>query len=42
MRAYKELICRSAFWSVENPTFGMPVRRRATRAAQSSGTTTAA
>ncbi|KUL64134.1 MULTISPECIES: NAD(P)/FAD-dependent oxidoreductase [unclassified Streptomyces] len=26
---YKEMICRAAAWSVANPTFGMPVRRRA-------------
>jgi NADH dehydrogenase FAD-containing subunit len=25
---YKELVCKGAAWSVANPTFGMPVRRR--------------
>ncbi|WP_214404237.1 NAD(P)/FAD-dependent oxidoreductase [Pseudonocardia lacus] len=25
---YKELICRGAVWSVANPTFGLPTRRR--------------
>ncbi|WP_377273188.1 NAD(P)/FAD-dependent oxidoreductase [Peterkaempfera sp. SMS 1(5)a] len=25
---YKELICKGAAWSVANPTFGMPIRRR--------------
>ncbi|GAA2732912.1 NAD(P)/FAD-dependent oxidoreductase [Actinocorallia aurantiaca] len=25
---YKELICKGAAWSVKNPTFGLPVRRR--------------
>ena len=27
---YKELICKSAVWSVKNPTFGLPVRRHRT------------
>jgi NADH dehydrogenase FAD-containing subunit len=25
---YKELVCKGAAWSVANPTFGMPIRRR--------------
>ncbi|MFI6034187.1 NAD(P)/FAD-dependent oxidoreductase [Streptomyces sp. NPDC051315] len=25
---YKELVCKGAVWSVANPTFGMPTRRR--------------